>query len=287
MRIRSKNSSDPLRGQASTDDVWVTHSLVSAQDPSELEDYYNKQYAFVVKYQMHKIIGVEISHTSLVMCNKAEFQDYIDKFEEWCTPVRGKSPMGCWKASSRWSKSWTSDVQANLQTSMEQRSYYGGMSSCTEYEFAGDDGVQIIKFGDSMFLKELRRRQMNPAWADESKWGLKWGNWMPAFIINNEWKLDVYPVGPVDKDAVAKAHRTMRFSGSGFDFNPSTYEFWQHNCHHFTEAMLQELKLPYWNLAGGLPSSFMPEKNPVFVYVVGKLVQLFKVSGKVTDTSHA
>merc|ERR1719491_2009138 len=108
-----------------------------------------------------------------------------------------------------------------------------------------------MNFGESIFFKEFKRREMD-AWMSSSwsKWGWgRWGNWSRSLIVDNKWTMNVYPVGPVDKDTVSKAIQKVVSSGSvgGYvlDFKPSTYHFTEHNSHHFTNAMLLLLKLPY------------------------------------------
>jgi hypothetical protein len=199
-------------------------------------------YAFVVKYVVLDV-GVEISHTSLVVCDKADVEEETEKFERWC----GDGGMfGCWKSSS-WIGNFTSDVEAILQTRL------AASSNCSEYDFENGGRIMESSFGTGETYKRFSDA------------------------------MDVYPVGQVLRSkvsealivAVSCAHLEIGEQQYQLDFNKGTYHFLKHNCHSFVNAMLLLLQLPYWQPDGGLPAEFVPEdphKNPIQAKAIASLL---------------
>jgi len=186
---------------------------------------------------MTSTLGVEIAHTSFVSCRRdnAVVAAYVESFEKYCKSKIFKSY--CFKAN------WGPPQPLNLPS-----------EDCLEFEFADDNGIKLLSWGESDFYK--------------------------YFTMEDNSSTKVYPVGEVGRDDVHMVFESAMLCGSAggylMDYNPGTYHYIKRNCHTFTEFMLHFLKLPYWNPGAGMPGSFMPEsrkKNPV----KGAIASMFKV----------
>eukprot|EP00928_Gymnodinium_smaydae_P013980 TRINITY_DN15068_c0_g3_i1.p1 TRINITY_DN15068_c0_g3~~TRINITY_DN15068_c0_g3_i1.p1 ORF type:complete len:592 (-),score=71.41 TRINITY_DN15068_c0_g3_i1:194-1969(-) len=187
---------------------------------------------FVVNYFMNTvpIVGIEIAHTSLMVCKNPgpEIHALVQEIETWCG---NGGVSGCWNPDQAWFYGDPPDIN-NLKKFMQ----------CDEYHFGAQDGVQPTKFGGSHFIKDFTVRD-----------GVE--------------TTTMYYMGKTSDEEVGSAIKyahgcAMEGEKGGRDFNENTYDFLRRNCHSFVNAMLQQLKLPYWATASFqcLPTSFRPEK---------------------------
>lgn len=232
------------------------HSLITnkagvgnAPPPQYFHKLGNNQplFAYVLKYLMGKQWGVEIVHTSMVFCPySVTRRDHLDAKKAEC---HNKWFGSCWTPNKMYERRETNRGPQVVNTNLID-------SSCTELGFFAEAdplqpaGIQI--YTNSPF-----------SYAGDSD-------------------PDVFAVGVVlGRNLDAAIERTMACEdnnlGKRMDFNAYTYDFIGHNCHHHTDAMLNQLSLPEWERPGSrhLPADFMPEdgsKNMILAAVVHKVV---------------
>jgi len=195
-------------------------------------------YVFVVKYKMQQLVGVEISHTSIIVCDSTDsaVKHGIEAFNKWCDTAW----FGCWDPDQEmlWSK-------LNFMS-----------TSCTEYYFGDDLGIRQSQFGRTEYYHKFTQKDRS------STTVYPVGD---AALSNVAQALsDLTKCAPSEEGYVR-------------DYNPATYHFLGHNCHGFVDMMLNYLALPYWSKSKHLPDSFMPEdkrKNPILARIVQKFLEM-------------